>query len=170
MRAWSLAAWMAVLSSTAAAQAARAPVPDSGRIVFVCEHGSVKSVLAVAYFRELAREKGLAYRAISRGMAPDTALPPFMRDGLRRDGLSLGAFTPTRFSDADVRSALLVVSFDEPNVATTANGRVPTVAWDNLPAVSANYDVARDSIKHRVALLVDSLARVHPPRPSQRRP
>ena len=143
---------------------------DSQTVVFVCEHGSVKSALALVYFREMAAQKGLAYRAVSRGTAPDTALPPFMRAGLRGDGLSLGAFTPTRFSDADLRNALLVVSFDQPSIAQTVGGRLPTIAWDNLPAVSANYEVARDSIKQRVALLVDSLARERATRHSQRRP
>ena len=72
--------------------AARAPVRaqtqatsrrDSQTVVFVCEHGTVKSVLALAYFGQLARERHLPYRAISRGTAPDSAVPLFMQEDLR---------------------------------------------------------------------------------------
>lgn len=136
-------------------------VADSQTIVFVCEHGTVKSVLALAYFTQMARERGLALRAVSRGTAPDSVLPAFMLAGLKRDGFDIGAFTPTGFSERDLSSAIGVISFDQPNVARVIAGRVPTFAWDNLPSVTANYAVARDSIKSRVAALVDSLARTH---------
>jgi arsenate reductase len=142
---------------TASAQDARVP-RDSQTVVFVCEHGTVKSVLALAYFEKTSRERGLPFRAVSRGTSPDAALPPFMRAGLERDGFSLGHFNPTRFGEHDLASAI-IVSFDQPGVATFVAGRTRTVAWDNLPSVTANYAVARDSIKGRVARLVDSLAR-----------
>src|SRR5215813_9354941 len=43
--------------------------PSSGdrAVVFVCEHGAAKSVIATAYFNKLAAERGLAYRATFRG-------------------------------------------------------------------------------------------------------
>jgi hypothetical protein len=132
---------------------------DSQTVVFVCEDGSVKSVVALAYFTQLARERHLPMRAISRGTAPDTAVPRVVREGLRRDGLTLGPFTPTRFTAGDLASAVTVISFDQPGVAELVAGRVPTGAWDGLPAVSENYPMARDSIRARVARLVDSLAR-----------
>jgi hypothetical protein len=134
-------------------------VRDSQTVVFVCEHGTVKSVVALAYFRQLAQQRQLPIRAISRGTAPDSAVPGPIRDGLRLDGLSLGPFTPTLFTAADLTNAMAVVSFDQPAVAKTVNGRVPLGRWDGLPAVSENYAIARDSIRARVAALVDSLDR-----------
>jgi len=47
---------------------------------------------------------------------------------------------------------------------------VPTARWDGLPAVSENYPVARDSIRHRVARLVDSLDPARRQRRRSRRP
>jgi protein-tyrosine-phosphatase len=137
----------------------RPRTPDSATVVFVCEHGTVKSTLAFALFRDMARERGLAVRAISRGTAPDSSLPPFMRDGLAADRLSVAGFTPQRFTATDLDGALLVVSFDAPAAATTVNSRVPLMTWNGLPSVTANYGVARDSIRARVRSLVDSLAR-----------
>lgn len=133
--------------------------PDSQTVVFVCEHGTVKSVVALAHFRQLARERGLPIRAISRGTAPDSSVPGLVREGLRRDGLTLGPFTPMAFTPADLASAVAVISFDQPSVAGLVSTRVPTARWDGLPAVSDDYRVARDSIRHRVARLVDSLDR-----------
>lgn len=159
-----VASWL-IAATTANAQQPRPTSRDSQTIVFVCEHGTVKSVLALAYFGQLVREKGLPFRAVSRGTAPDSALPVFMIAGLRRDGVDIGPFTPARFSDSDVLSASGVVSFDQPNVASAVAGRVATIAWDRLPSVTANYGVARDSIKQRVAALVDSLARTSSQRP-----
>jgi len=40
-------------------------------VVFVCEYGAAKTVIAAAYFNKMATEQGLAYRAITRGTAPD---------------------------------------------------------------------------------------------------
>ena len=141
---------------------------DSQTVVFVCEHGTVKSVVAMAYFAQLARQRHLPLRAVSRGTAPEQAVPPVVREGLRGDGLPLGPFTPTRFSARDLASALTVVSFDQPTVAGIVAGRVPSIAWDNLPAVSDNYAVARDSIRARVKRLVDSLALARPGSPGRK--
>ena len=131
---------------------------DSGLVVFVCEHGTVKSVVALAYFRKLVAERGLPFRAISRGTAPDPALPAFMLAGLARDGFEFPGFTPTRFSDADLKDAIQVVSFDQPTVAVRVAGRILVTAWDGLPSVTADYRGASAAIRQRVTALVDSLA------------
>src|SRR5687768_7857261 len=143
--------------ATSSSQARPETRPDSQTVVFVCEHGTVKSVIALAYFRQLAQERHLNIRAISRGTAPDSAVPARVREGLRLDGLVLGPFSPVRFTLADLASAITVVSFDQPSVADIVGGRVPTARWDGLPAVSEDYRIARDSIRRRVARLVDSL-------------
>jgi arsenate reductase len=38
------------------------------KVVFVCEHGAAKSVIAAAYFNKLAKERNLPYEAVCRGM------------------------------------------------------------------------------------------------------
>ena len=40
-------------------------------VVFVCEHGSVKSLVAMEYFNRGAKARALAYRAVARGTAPE---------------------------------------------------------------------------------------------------
>ena len=95
-------------------------------------------------------------------LAPDRPdLTQAMSDGNNKEisRLTLEHFKPTKFSLEDVASATLVVSFDNPLVASTVAGRKPTVAWNGLPAVSTKYGIARDSIRSRVTRLVDSLVK-----------
>jgi arsenate reductase len=147
-----------VLAAITAGALPAAAQRDAGTVVFVCEHGTAKSVVALAYFQKLATERGLPYRAISRGTAPDAALPAFMLAGLARDGFELPGFTPTRFGEADLKGAVRVISFDQPSVAEQIAGRIPVTAWDGLPSVTADYARASSAIKQRVTALVDSLA------------
>ena len=133
--------------------------PDSQTVVFVCEHGTVKSVVAMAWFTRLSRERHLPVRAISRGTALDAAIPDVVRKGLKADGFEFPAFTPTVFTEADLAGAIAVISLDEPTVGRTVARRASTQAWNGLPSVMQNYEVARDSIRRRVRTLVDSLSR-----------
>ena len=53
-------------------------------ILFVCEHGSAKSIIAAAHFNDLAARTGSPYRAIARGLRPDREIPPYVKSGLSR--------------------------------------------------------------------------------------
>jgi arsenate reductase (thioredoxin) len=128
-------------------------------VVFVCEHGSVKSLVAIEYFNRIARGRHLPLRAISRGTRPDSAVPIGIREGLRRDGFDVAAFAPRRFSLDDVRKAALIVSFD---VDLPLAGATPRERWDKLPAATEDYATARDSIRARVDKLVTRMTRVPP--------
>jgi protein-tyrosine-phosphatase len=53
---------------------AQAVPSQSPTIVFVCEHGAVKSVIATAYFNKLAADRHLPFRVTFRGVNPQEAL------------------------------------------------------------------------------------------------
>jgi protein-tyrosine-phosphatase len=131
---------------------------DPGRVVFVCEHGSVKSLIAMLYFNRSAQERGLPYRAIARGIAPEPTVPGPVRDGLHAAGFDVSEFVPQLFKASDVDDASLVVSFDQ-DIAKIVGGRARHLRWDNLPAVSANYARGRDEIVRHVDGLLDELTR-----------
>ncbi len=142
-------------------------------VLFVCEHGSVKSLLAKLLFEQAAAREGLAVPAASRGTVPDAEVPDWMRTALARDGFHIGAWRPTALSEADIRSARLVVSFD---VSLPYEGDAQVERWDGLPAVSKDYVAGREAIAARVMQLVAELRRtatpaapgVDYPRPAQR--
>jgi catechol 2,3-dioxygenase-like lactoylglutathione lyase family enzyme/protein-tyrosine-phosphatase len=129
--------------------------PRSPTIVFVCEHGSAKSVIAAAHFQRLAAAAGLDVRAISRGTDPDTEFPPHAIAGLARDGLRPLDAGPSRLRAEDLANATRVVAFCD--LAAHASHRGPVERWDDIPAVSDDYDAARRAIVSRVERLVSEL-------------
>ena len=122
------------------------------RVVFVCEHGAAKSVLAATYFNHFAERSGLSIRALARGTAPDAEIPPAVVEGLARAGLAPCTSAPTALAPEDLEAATHVVTFDQPQVATLAPDRV--LSWNDLPPVSADFGVARDAILAKVQALI----------------
>jgi arsenate reductase (thioredoxin) len=149
-------------AQTRAQSLAATKFPGPARVVFVCEHGSVKSLVAMEYFNRTAKARGLAYRAVARGTAPEPAVPRAVRDGLRSDGFDVSAFEPRKFAASDLDRASLVVSFDQ-DVARIVGARARYLRWDDLPGVLADYTRGRDEIVRHVDALLDQLARVTPP-------
>ena len=146
----------AVVVSAGSAPFAQSVAPTT-TVVFVCEHGAAKSVVAAAHFNKLAQERGLAYRAISRGTDPDAAVPPRVRDGLQAEGLAVDPrFTPLKVSHADVHGVARVVTFDV-TLPFTADGS-SLARWDALPAFSDGYGPASAAIAEKVDRLVRELA------------
>jgi len=131
---------------------ARAPA----RVVFVCEHGSVKSLVASVYFNRRAQERGLPYRAVARGVAPDSTVPTPVREGLRGDGFKVSDFVPQLLQASDADHAALVVSFDQ-EITKMVDGRTRYLKWDDLPGVLADYARGRDAIVRQVDALVAEL-------------
>jgi arsenate reductase len=129
---------------------------DPGRVVFVCEHGSVKSLIAMVYFNRSAQERGLRYRAVARGTAPEPTVPGSVREGLHAVGFDVSEFVPRLFKASDVDDASLVVSFDQ-DITKIVGGRARHLRWDNLPGVLANYARGRDEIVRHVDALLDEL-------------
>ncbi len=124
-------------------------------VLFICEHGSAKSVVAAAHFNRLAGERGLPLRAISRGTDPDAAVHPAASSGLAADGLSPGA-EPTLLAVEDLAAASHVVAFSVLPPSYGPRGEVEV--W-SVPPVSEDYELARSSIVDRVSRLIEELAR-----------
>src|SRR5436853_1314295 len=105
-RSFMLAAILLLAVISASAQESQQP----HTILFVCEHGSAKSVIAAAHFNRIAESKGLPYRAISRGVHPDTEIPAAIKAGLLADGLDVSAWKPMIIGDDIVRQAERVIT------------------------------------------------------------
>lgn len=149
---------LTVLSSALSAQQRTAPVSE-GTVLFVCEHGTVKSLLAKLLFDEYAAQVGLPMRAESRGTAVDSVVPPWMRAQLGASRLAFDGFTPHAVTTRDLAGATYVVTFDLPASVTAGAGGV-RARWDALPPASQQFEASRDAIKSRVHALVDSLNQV----------
>jgi arsenate reductase (thioredoxin) len=129
-------------------------VTQQAKVLFVCLHGSAKSLIAAEYFNRLAAARGLGARATSAGTEPDDVIPPRVTQGLRADGINVEGRRPRRPTPADVKGAAAVVTFgcDLGELASRAS-RIER--WDDVPAVSEDFTCARDAIVARVAGLLE---------------
>lgn len=146
----------AALQIAAPAYATETAAPDNKTIVFVCLHGSVKSQMAAAHFNRIAKERGLPYTAISRGIEVDSSIPPRIREELRQEGLAPLNDAPLPLTADEAAGAVKVVAFD--TVPEKNRGAADVKYWSDVPATSKNYPALRDSIVHHIDDLVrDSL-------------
>jgi arsenate reductase (thioredoxin) len=128
------------------------------RIVFVCEHGAAKSVIAAAYFNKLAAERGLRERAIYRGASPQAELSVATLNGLRDDGLSVPSTKPASITATDVTAATHIFAIGC-NLPAHASSSGKAENWADVPEVSDGYAASRDAIKRHVEQLLDQLAK-----------
>jgi protein-tyrosine-phosphatase len=92
-----------------ARQAERSGVKTT--VVFVCEHGAARSVIAAAYFNQIAAERHLPYHAVARGTSPQEDLSPATVKGLEADGMAFDRTKPKGLTEADAREAMRIVAF-----------------------------------------------------------
>jgi len=136
------------------------PVPKEQQVVFVCQHGNVKSLMAALYFNEAAKEHGLHVHAISRAAALDSdAVPPAIAEGLRRDGFDVSTVKPTAFTESDVPRSRRVVLINTELPVAVPIGAVPLERWNDVPAASVDFAAARDALRRRARELVEELDR-----------
>jgi protein-tyrosine-phosphatase len=147
-----LAVLTALVAATPPNTTTHSPSPG---VVFVCEHGSAKSVAAAAHFNRIAAERGLSIRAVARGIDPDPELAPAAVDGLRADGLIPTASVPQKLERADLESAVAVIAFNDLPVELAAG--IAVQRWE-VPPISTDYPSSRDAIVARIEPLVAAIA------------
>ena len=146
--------WLAAQTVTAR------PASSAPAIVFVCEHGAAKSLLAAAYFNKLAAERHLPYRATFRGTAPQEALSTRVVEGLRTDGIPVPDGKPTALQPSDVAAATHVFAIGCPLPAPAVQSG-KAADWSDVPD-DQGYPAMRDAIVRHVQALLDSLAGATP--------
>jgi arsenate reductase len=126
-------------------------------ILFLCPHNAAKSVLAAAYFDQLARERGLDYRATSAGTSPDAVPSPAVVAMLREEGIDVAGYQPRRVTAEDLTSAHRVISLGC-DLDDLEGGNARVERWDDVPPASQDLDASRAAIKRHLDALVDELA------------
>jgi arsenate reductase (thioredoxin) len=124
-------------------------------IVFICEHGAAKSILAAAYFNKLVPESDLGMIAIARGTHPDAELSSKVVSGLREDGLVPTASIPTKLTREELETAQKVVSF-----CTLPDEHLQKAVveyWDDIPPLGEDYERFRDAIVTHLEGLINNL-------------
>ncbi len=152
------AAWIAA-TALAAAGATVAPSPRAAvpRVVFVCQHGNVKSLIAAQWFDRLAGERGVSTAAVARGLTPETPVPPAIGEHLRADGFGVASFEPRALAPADAEGAAHVVLIGVDAPEWLARAGAPLEKWEGVPPASERYADARDALRQRIETLLDAL-------------
>ena len=130
-------------------------------ILFVCQHGSAKSLIAAEYLNRVARSRGLALRGESMGVEPDRNVPAGVVAGLAADGIDVRDYVPRLVDSEHLDSASHVVSF-ACDIGAIHAGVSSVERWDDLPMVSDGYARARDAIVARVESRLDTWAGPEP--------
>jgi arsenate reductase (thioredoxin) len=130
-----------------------APVPT---VIFVCQHGAAKSVIAAWHLERLAYSQGVAVRALARGTEPEPVILPAAASGLQAEGFDVGSYRPRGVGRPDLAGADRIVSFG-PDLAHMAPAGARIEYWTGIPAVSEDFAAARDAIVPRVAALLASM-------------
>ena len=151
--------------SSAADQAA------ASEVVFVCEHGNVKSLMAASYFNQLAEQRGLRLRAISRGSAPDSnTVPQPIAAATARRRCRGERLPPCEGRGDRSRRSQCASSRSAPTCQQACEREEQRIErWDDVPPASTSYDAARTSLKTHIAELLEQLLREPPGRQPNRR-
>lgn len=122
------------------------------KVLFICEHGSAKSVIAAAHFDRIAQEHGLDAHATSRGTNPDEAFPPHVLAGLEVDGLAPLDDSPRDLTERDFADVTHVITFCDVTIPSDSVAKI--YSWTDVPAVSEGYEAARQEIVRRIERLL----------------
>ncbi len=125
-------------------------------IAFVCLHGSAKSLIAAEHCMRLAARRGLVVETTSSGPEPDREVPPEVVAGLLAEGIDVRGRRPARVTSQRLAHATRIVSFGCA-LDSLAPSAIAIERWDDCPAVSDDYETARDFIVARVRALVEGL-------------
>jgi arsenate reductase len=146
---------VALAAAIVAGCSAREPAPAT--VVFVCDHGSAKSIVAAALFNDLAAKRALPWRAVARGFDPDPTLAPIVVRGLASDRLVSPNPAPVAITGDDRRAARVIYLGDAPR-ELGPHGE----SWTTIPPVSKDYAASRDAIRAQIELLLGRLSQDTP--------
>ncbi len=136
-------------------------VVDGTTVVFVCEHGNAKSLIAATLFNQQAAQRHLPFHAVARGVKPGQGVPSSIAASLRKDGYDISGFTPKPVAAADVQAALRVVLLNLDRDAIPGSDPHKTDAWSGIPPAETEYPKAHDAIAAQIDSLLQQLERQH---------
>ncbi len=142
---------LVVLARVGSAEEAAA----TSTVVMVCEHGTVKSLIASRLFDQEAAERGLELQAVSRGVSPDATVPQKIAAALKKDGFDVSSFEPRKLSGPDVAKASRVVAIGADLSAFQGDAASTILQWDDVPPASVDYEASKASLLAHIRTLLD---------------
>jgi arsenate reductase (thioredoxin) len=148
-----------------------ADTPSSGpstqpTVVFICSHGTIKSLMAAQRFNKIAAERGISVRAISRAAndrTVDKKVPDKVAAAMEKEGYYVDEIVPQVLTHDEAAKAAKVVHIsledpaDDPDAKTAVGLAVQR--WDGIPSGLRDYPTARKMIDQRVDAMVEEFAK-----------
>jgi protein-tyrosine-phosphatase len=125
------------------------------KIIFVCEHGAAKSVIAASYFNKMAKERNLDYKAECRGTDPDSVVSKSVKEGLTKDTVFDPNTKPQKLLIRDTTNVERIILFT--TLPSDIKTNIKTEDWSNVQNVDADYEKRRNAIITKITELLDSL-------------
>lgn len=126
------------------------------KVVFVCEHGAAKSIMAAAEFERIAKARELEFSIVSRGTNPDAEIAAVVRTGLKADGMDVGSAKPIKVIAKDLAGAVRIVSFG-PDLSALLPKGMTVLDWSPMPPPNKDYEASRDHLRRKLEVLMDEL-------------
>ncbi len=132
------------------------PPPARPMVLFLCVHNAGRSQMALGWFRHLAGDRAVAY---SGGSEPASEVNPAAVAAMAEVGIDIAHEVPTRWTEAGVRAADVVVTMGCGDTCPVVPGTryedwsLEDPAGRGLEAVRP----IRDAIRERVGELLESL-------------
>jgi len=143
-------------------------MPADQRILFICTGNYYRSRVAEAMFNHLAEQRGLPWRAFSRGLMAHLAPGPiseYTQDGLASRGVHLRhtAEGSAQLTEDDLRTANVIIALKDAEHRPMFMRWFPewtkkVVYWDVTDQPDVRPEVALPAIEEEVRRLIDSLA------------
>ena len=135
-----------------------APAEGEKRVVlFLCQHGGAKSVMAAAYFDQLANDLSLPLRAVAAASEDAYAdVPSPVADFMAQEGLSVRDFKPRQVRRDDLATAERVVSIGC-ELGTLNLQDADVRRWDDVPMASVDVVASASAIRKHVEELIDEI-------------
>lgn len=124
-------------------------------ILFLCPHNAAKSVIAAAYFNQLAQENGSSFIGDSAGTEPSESVSPVVVKMLSSEGIDVSGYKPRHVTQDELQTSARIVSIGCMPEELRAAAHVEY--WDDVPMVSQNPEGAREAIRARVRHLIAEL-------------
>lgn len=130
---------------------------QSAQVLFVCEHGNVKSLIASTLFNQAAQKRGLSVRSASRGLNPESNVPVKIVDELQKDGADVSRFKPQAITQGDVSGAQRVIAIGV-DLNGFKTGESETIEnWADIPPASIDYAASKAALFRRIEILIAEL-------------
>lgn len=126
------------------------------RLLFLCPHNAAKSVLAAAYAKKFAGERGLELLVDTAGTEPSEQVSPGVAAFLRGQGMEVST-TPRKVTREDITSATQIISLGCDLKDLPLQGE-RVEQWDDVPPASVDMGASWQAIRSRVETLLTTLA------------